>query len=79
MTRVFTIQAIWVLALLSGGSIGLAATSDQDGEPAIVAPEFDTDIDAGAAGRYLTCLQGQDTQRCQYRPADDSRTELLAG
>ena len=49
MTRLFTIQAIWVLALLSGGSIGLAATSPQGAEPAIVAPGSDADIAAGAA------------------------------
>ena len=48
MTRLFTIQAIWILVILSGGSIGLATTSAQGAEPAIVAPGSDADIAAGA-------------------------------
>ena len=53
MTRLFTIQAIWVLALLSGGSLDAATLQAQDREPAIVAPGLDAntgaDIAAGAA------------------------------
>ena len=64
MTRLFTIQAIWVLALLSGGSIGLAAGSAQDREPAMVAPGFDANIAAGAAEDTL--------QACRARIPQDA-------
>jgi hypothetical protein len=70
MTRLFTIQAIGVLAILSGGSMGLAATSAQDREPAIVAPGFDADIAAGAAEDTL--------QACRARiPKDASIGQLM--
>ncbi len=70
MTRLFTIQAIWVLALLSGGSIGLAATSPQGAKPAIVAPGSDADIAAGAAEDSL--------RACRARiPKDASIGQLM--
>ena len=37
MTPLFSRQTIWVLAILSGGSLGLAVTQAQDREPAMVA------------------------------------------
>lgn len=70
MTRLFTSQAIWILAILSGGSIGLADTSAQDREPAMVAPGFDADIAAGAAEDTL--------QACRARiPQDASIGQLM--
>jgi hypothetical protein len=70
MTRLFTIQAIWILAILSGGSIGLAVTSAQGAELAIVAPASDANIAAGAA---------EDTLRtCRARiPKDASIGQLM--
>ena len=70
MTRLFTIQAIWILAILSGGSIGLATTSAQGAEPVMVAPGSDADIAAGAA---------EDTLRaCRARiPKDASIGQLM--
>jgi hypothetical protein len=49
MTRLFCIQAICVLAVLSGSSIGLAATQAQDNESGMVAPGSDAGIASGAA------------------------------
>jgi hypothetical protein len=49
MTRLFTIPGIWILAILLGGSIGLATTSAQGVEPAFVGPESDADVADGAA------------------------------
>ena len=70
MTHLFTIQAIWILAILSGGSIGLAATSVQGVEPAMVAPGSDADISAGAAEDSL--------QACRSRiPKDASIGQLM--
>jgi hypothetical protein len=70
MTRLFTIQAIWILATLSGGSIGLATASAQGAEPAMVAPGSDVDLAAGAA---------EDTLRaCRARiPNDASIGQLM--
>jgi hypothetical protein len=70
MTRLFTIQAIWILAILSRGSSGLATTSAQGAEPAMVAPGSDADIAAGAA---------EDTLRaCRARiPKDASIGQLM--
>src|SRR5688572_3957004 len=70
MTRLFNIKAILVLALLSGGSIGLAPTQAQDREPAMVAPKSDADIASGAA---------EDTLRaCRARiPKDASIGQLM--
>lgn len=59
MTRLFTIQAIWILAILASGSIGLAATSAQDREPAMVAPGSDANIAAGAAEDTLPACRAR--------------------
>ena len=59
MTHLFTIQAIWILAILSGGSIGLATTSAQGAEPAMVAPGSDADISAGAAEDSLRACRSR--------------------
>src|SRR5215216_2522371 len=53
MTRLFTIQASCVLAILLGGSIGRAATEAQDPGRAMVAPRSDSDIASGAAEDIL--------------------------
>ena len=70
MTGLFTIQAIGILAILSGGSLGLATTTAQSAEPAMVAPGSDADIAAGAA---------EDTLRaCRARiPKDASIGQLM--
>jgi len=53
MTRLFTIQAIGVLAILWGSSLDVATVQAQDREPAAVAPRTDgitgPDIAVGAA------------------------------
>ena len=59
MTRLFTIQAILVLAILSSGFIGLAATEAPDREPAMVAPGSDADIAAGAAEDTLLACRAR--------------------
>jgi hypothetical protein len=59
MTRLFIIQVICVLAILSGGSIGLAATQAQDREPAMVAPGSDADIASGAAEDTLRACRAR--------------------
>lgn len=70
MTRLFTIQAIWILVILSGGSIGLTTTSAQGAEPAMVAPGSDANIAAGAAEDSL--------RACRARiPKDASIGQLM--
>jgi hypothetical protein len=50
MARLFTIQAIWVLALLSGGSLYAATLQAQNRAPVIVVPGPDANTDADIAG-----------------------------
>ena len=70
MTRLFTIQAIWILVILSGGFIGLATTSAQGAEPVMVAPGSDANIAAGAAEDSL--------RACRARiPKDASIGQLM--
>jgi hypothetical protein len=49
MTRLFTMQTISVLAILSGGCLDLVTAQAQEREPAMVAPTNEADIAAGAA------------------------------
>ena len=80
MTRLFTIQAIWIqaiwiLAILSGGSIGLAATSAQGAEPAMVAPGSEADISEAD----ISARAAEDSlQACRSRiPKDASIGQLM--
>jgi hypothetical protein len=63
MTRLFTIQAIWVLALLSGGALNAAILQAQDQEPAIVVPgphaNTGGDLAAGAAEDTLDACRAR--------------------
>ena len=63
MTRLFTIQAIWVLALLSGGALNVATLQAQDREPAIVVPgphaKTGGDLAAGAAEDTLDACRAR--------------------
>jgi hypothetical protein len=63
MTRLFTIQAIGVLAILWGGSVDVATLQAQDREPATVVPGTDgiigPDIAAGAAEDTLVACRAR--------------------
>ena len=65
MTRLFTIQAIAVLAILWGGSLDAGTLQAQEREPATVAPGSDVitgaDIAAGAAGDTLEACRARIT------------------
>jgi hypothetical protein len=63
MTRLFTIQAIWVLALLSGGALNAPTLQAQEREPAIVVPgphaSTGGDLAAGAAEDTLDACRAR--------------------
>jgi hypothetical protein len=63
MTRLFTIQTFWVLALLSGGALNAATVQAQEREPALVVPgphaNPDGDPAAGAAEDTLDACRAR--------------------